>query len=208
LADFDGDGDLDICVLVSQDHEEIWAMVNDGKGNFQPRRLHAFSNFDLGSASILVADLDGDGDADVLLAAGDNLEVNHHHPQPWHGVYWLENLGNWNFAVHHLGAIGGVYSVAVADFDGDGDQDVVAACMFNDWQVPGSASLVFLENDGKQNFRLSQLDDGPVSLATLTAGNFDGDSRPDLVAGSLNLRPRQGRAGRLTLWLSRSEETP
>src|SRR5262245_13414136 len=40
IGDFDGDGDLDIVALVSQDHEEVWAFENRGKGDFTPRRLH------------------------------------------------------------------------------------------------------------------------------------------------------------------------
>jgi FG-GAP-like repeat len=97
-----------------------------------------------------------------------------------------------------------VYAAAVADFDGDGHNDVVVACMFNDWQSPGAASLVLLHNDGRQNFTLKMIADRPIYLATVAAGDLDGDGRPDTVAGSLfldDLPP--GRIGRVTLWLQR-----
>ena len=36
IGDVDGDGDLDIVTLVSQEWEEIYAFVNDGRGHFTP----------------------------------------------------------------------------------------------------------------------------------------------------------------------------
>ncbi len=205
LGDFDGDGDLDIVALVSQDHEEVWAFENRGKGEFVRRRLHGALNFDLGSAGLIAADLDRDGKLDLVLSAGDNLEINNHYPQPWHGCVWLRNAGGWKFEPRRIGNVGGVYAAAVADFTGDGHNDVAAACMFNDWRSPGAASLVLLENDGRQNFTPKTLADRPIHLATVAAGDLNGDGRPDLVAGSLFLSNPADRSGRLTLWLSRKE---
>lgn len=208
LADYDGDGDLDVVVLLSQDHEEVWAFENRGKGTLAPRLLHSFLNFDLGSAGLIAADLDQDGDQDLILSAGDNLEVNHHYPQPWHGCLWIENQGGWKFVVKRIGSVGGVYAAAVADCDGDGDNDLVLACMFNDWHTPGAASLVLLENDGRQNFTPKTIADRPIHLATVAAGDLNGDGLPDVVAGSLFLSHPSDRSGRVTLWLSRKGAVP
>jgi hypothetical protein len=202
IGDFDGDGDLDIAALVSQDHEEVWAFENRGKGTFMPRRLHGFVNFDLGSAGLIAADLDKDGKLDLILSAGDNLEFNHHFPQPWHGCIWLQNNGGWTFEPRRVAWVGGVYASAVADFNNDGTNDIACALMFNDWRTAGAASLVLLENDGRHKFTPKMVADTPINLATVAAGDLNGDGVPDLVAGSLFLAHPFDRAGRVTLWLS------
>ncbi len=209
VADYDGDGDLDFAALVSQDHEEVWMFVNDGKGNFTPKRIFWSLNFDQGSAGLIAADLDKDGKMDLILSAGDNLEINHNYPQPWHGCFWLKNKGGMEFEAHRIGSVGGVYAAAVADFNGDGHNDVVLACMFNDYMRPGSASVVLLENDGHQNFTAKMISDQPVYLATIAAGDLDGDGKPDIVAGSANMPdPRPEPFGRLTAWFSRKRSPP
>jgi hypothetical protein len=206
IADFDGDGKPDIAALVSQEHEEVWLFKNRGKGEFTPQRVFQTLNFDLGCAGLITTDLDRDDKPDLLLVAGDNLEVNRHYPQPWHGCLWLKNVGGGQFDTHRIASVGGVYAAAVADFDGDGDNDVVLACMFNDWHRAGAASLVLLENDGRQSFTPKTLADRPIHLATVAAGDINGDGRPDVIAGSLYLdTPAPDRVGRVTAWLSRKE---
>jgi hypothetical protein len=205
LADFDGDGDLDIVALVSQDYEEVWAFENQGGGDFRKRVIASTVNFDFGSAGLVLTDLDRDGKPDLLWVAGDNLEIRYPQPQTWHGCVWLRNLGNWVFEPKRIATLGGAYAAAAGDLDGDGDLDVVVASMFNDWRRPNAASAIWLENDGRQNFTARRLADRPTHLATVACGDLNGDGRADVVAGGFHVIEPFDRLGRITLWMSRKD---
>jgi hypothetical protein len=203
IADYDGDGDPDIATVISQDDEEIWAFENLGQGRFRSRMLWRTPNFDLGSAGLVVSDLDRDGDQDLILPVGDNLEDFAACPQPYHGCLWFENRGDWQFTEHRIADLAGTYAASVGDLDGDGDLDIALVSMANDWNNPAAASLVWLENDGHQQFRTRQIASDPIHLVCVDTGDVDGDGRIDLVTGSLNLRPPFERIGGVSVWLNR-----
>jgi FG-GAP-like repeat len=208
LADLDGDGDLDIAVLLSQDEESVVAFENLGGGKFRKQRtLFASSNFDLGTAGLVPCDLEKDGKTDFLLVAGDNLELHVNFPQPWHGCLWLHNRGGWKFETKRLATFGGTYSAAVGDIDGDGDLDVVLVSMFNDWHRKDASSIVWLENDGTQNFKTWRIDSAPIEMATVACGDLNGDGRADVVAGSFHVVPPFDRLGRITTWTSQPSDS-
>lgn len=203
LADLDGDGDLDLAVLVSQDEEAVLAFENDGgKLTLRKEPLFRSENFDLGSSGLTLADLNQDGKPDFLLSAGDTLEFEFPSPQSWHGCYWLQNRGDWSFQSERISDLAGTYAAAAGDIDGDGDQDVALASMFNDWRAAGMASCAWLENDGQQKFTPWQIADRPTHLATIDCRDLNGDGRADIVAGALHLQEPFDRLGRLSVWLS------
>ncbi len=204
VADYDSDGDLDIAAIVTQDEEELWAFENLGKGEFKKRKLWMTSNLDLGGAGLVKVDLDQDGDIDLVLPAGDNLEDRDAYPQPYHGCYWFENKGNWNFEKEKISDLGGTYAADVGDLDADSDIDLVLVSMTNDWNTPGTASVVWLENDGKQNFTTWQIASEPIHLVTVAMGDIDGDHKMDIVAGGLNILKPFQRIGRVSAWLNDS----
>src|SRR6266550_2026409 len=204
VGDLDGDGDLDIAAIVSQDEEELWLFENLGHGHFEPRRIYASPNYDVGSAGLVMCDLDKDGKLDLLLPQGDNLEDPYAWPQPYHGCLWFKNLGNWRFESKRIASFGGTYAAAVGDLDGDGDLDVVLVSLCNDWSDPTRPSVVWLENDGHQNFKMWPIDTTPIGLITVACGELNNDGRADIVAGSLVLPPiTERRVQRVTTWISK-----
>ena len=208
LADYDGDGDLDIAAIVSQDDEHLWSFENLGGGNFRRRQLWSSVNFNLGSAGLVQDDLDGDGDIDLLLPVGDNLEVAHSFPMRFHGCLWFENRGGWNFVPHRIAEFGGTYAAATGDLDADGDRDVVLVSMFNNWDDRRNASVVWLENDGQQQFRVWQVDTQPTHRITVAVGDLDSDGRDDILTGGLHMVGPYDRLGRLTAWFNTGRTPP
>lgn len=199
-TDLDGDGALDFVALLAQEHEEVTAFLNDGHGSFMPHVLYkaAFPTF--GSSGIDLVDLDQDGDLDVLYTNGDAVDLASSMVRPYHGVQWLENRGGLRFIYHDLLRLYGAYRAVAGDFDGDGDLDVVASSLINDWADPDRMSLVWLENDGKQDFTAHGVAHAPTHLISTDVADLDGDGRLDIVTGSMHFEPPYDRMGRVTLW--------
>jgi hypothetical protein len=200
IADVDGDGDLDIVSLVSQEWEEIYVFVNDGHGAFTPTRVFGASNEDFGSSWISLADLDRDGDIDVLYSNGDAFDYAPPTGRGWNGVQWLENRGGVRFVYHRIGDFSGASSPQAADLDGDGDIDIAVVSAYNNWEKPEAQSLAWFENDGQMGFTLHPLATSPTHLITLAIGNLDGDTRPDLITGGMHMSHPYDRMSRVTVW--------
>ncbi|HXW05133.1 MAG TPA: VCBS repeat-containing protein [Vicinamibacterales bacterium] len=130
LVDLDADGDLDVLLthgdtfddgLVKPYHGIQW-LENTGGFPFVERTLAPMP----GVHRALAADLDGDGDLDIvagaLLAGGSDVDE-----ATLPALAWLEQTSRGTF-VRHTIAIGSPRhaSIDVADIDGDGDPDIVA----------------------------------------------------------------------------------
>jgi hypothetical protein len=200
IVDIDKDGDPDIISLVSQEWEEIYAYINDGKGNFSARLIWGSNNEDFGSSGIYMVDLDKDGDQDILYTNGDAFDYIPPAGKPWHGVQWLENKGNLNFEFHRICKFIGAYNARPVDIDGDGDLDIFCVSGFNLWDKPDSQSFIWLENDGKMNFTLHDIANNPTHILTMDMGDFNKDGLMDFITGGMHAYPPFDRMARVTLW--------
>jgi len=199
VTDLDGDGRPDVIAMISQQHERLVALMNRGEGRFEPHVLFAGPHPMYGMSNLELADLDSDGDVDLLFTTGDALD-NDPFPKPWHGVQWAENQGDLTFTLREIGPLYDASAVAGGDLDGDGDVDVVVASMANLLDDPLRQSLVWFENDGQQGFVRHPLADRPTGLIAVSIGDLDADGRQDVLAGAMNVVPPFVRTGRLAAW--------
>lgn len=200
IVDVDNDGDLDIVSLVSQEWEEIYCFINDGKGNFQPKLIWGSSNQDYGSSGISMCDLDKDGDMDILYSNGDAFDYIPPQGRPWHGAQWLENKGDMKFEFYRLCSFTGATNVRAADIDNDGDLDLFVVSEFNLWDKPDSYSLIWLENTGNMQYTKHEITKNPTHILCCEPGDFNNDGQIDLVTGNMHTYPPFDRMGRITLW--------
>lgn len=203
VADFDGDRRPDLAALLSQQWEEIHLFRNQGGGKFARSRIWGSTNEDYGSSGLSVADLNRDGRPDLVYSNGDGFgPAATPGPRPWHGVQWLENIGDGNFRSHRVGNLPGAYSPVAVDFDGDGATDIVASAAYADWNNANRAvvSLMWFRNDGRMNFEPRVLAREPKDLITLATGDFDGNGRPVLVSGGFYIYPPFDAMSRVMLW--------
>jgi FG-GAP-like repeat len=126
-----------------------------------------------------VADLDGDGLKDVLVAdLGSPIPSDDRVGR----VLWLKGRTDGSFETRVLlSRLGRVSDVQAADFDGDGDLDLVVAVF--GWHVAGEILLLEQRkaSDGSIEFVRKQLDSrhGTIHVPVVDL-NLDG--RPDFVA--------------------------
>ncbi len=167
--DIDNDGDQDVLSASGGDNAIRWYENFDGEGSFD--LVHVISTNANNAYAVFAADLDTDGDPDVLSASSSDDKIA-----------WYENLdGDGNFSEERIisKATKGATDVIAVDVDGDGDHDVVSASTFDD-------KIAWYENlDGRGTFGEQRVVTTDADLAiAIHASDIDGDGDFDLVSAS------------------------
>ena len=163
VADFDNDGDLDIICSslanMEQTFQEVRWYENNGELEFDAHQVFADSAFRL----LEVVDLDSDDDMDFVARIRQ------------HGTNWFE-YGEGNFMQHPI--MGDLESFQVADLDEDGDRDIIGGYQ----EGANDLRLIYLENDGDQNFDEQILVEGRTAVQWATwILDFDYDGDLDVI---------------------------
>ncbi len=168
VADIDGDGDIDLIAVASFIDLVVWYENLDGQGNFSTQKI--ISNQADGASSVSIADIDGDGDMDIVSASD------------FSGLAWYENLdgqGNFSPTIIIDNTLSNSRSVVAVDMDGDGDGDILG-------NSSDTERIFWIENmDGLGNFGDKHMinDSGSYSNV-IFAADVDNDGDSDVFSAS------------------------
>jgi uncharacterized protein (TIGR03437 family) len=169
VGDFNGDGIEDLATA-NQVDSNVTVLLGNGSGGFSPAQGSPFGAGGSPS-SVMVGDFNGDGLKDLAVANFNTNNIT---------VLLGNGAGGFNAAPASPFTVGtNPYSVVVADYNGDGIEDLATANY-------GSNDVTVLLGDGSGGFRLAQgspfaAGANPPSVAV---GDFNGDDIEDLATAN------------------------
>jgi hypothetical protein len=185
VADFNADGLPDIAVTNAGSNSVSFLVNTTPVGvlttTFAPQQTFAVGNTPVFAA---VADFNGDGRPDLVVSNNLDNTVSVLLNVTAAGAPSVSFFAQQSFAV---GA--GPLNVAVADFNGDGRADIAIANA-GPIGTPGNTVSVLLNTEALGSntaaFAAQQTFAVGGSPQSVTAGDLDGDGRPDLVVSNLD----------------------
>jgi hypothetical protein len=164
-TDLDKDGDVDILgTAYLEGFKATYWWENDGNENFSE---HTVNDTSTSSYWAHTADVDDDGDIDVLSAGGTNMS-------------WWENDGSENFSRHLLDdTFDGAAHVVAVDIDDDGDMDVLGAAKNSD-------EIAWWENNGAEVFTKHIVADALEHAHHTYPADLDNDGDVDILGAVTN----------------------
>jgi VCBS repeat protein/Big-like domain-containing protein len=163
-ADFDNDGDADLCIAATSS-ADVWILLGNGDGSFAPGQSVAVGQEPHG---IVALDVDGDADLDIVNCnrGSNNLSLLRN-----------DGAGVFGSPTFFEGGVNGEYGLASGDMDHDGIMDLVVAGR-------DGSHVRTLHGNGNGTFApgTAQGSGGPTWVVQL--GDVDGDG--DLDASTAN----------------------
>jgi len=180
VADVNADGIPDLvvanwCTDSTCVASSVGVLLGKGDGTFQP--AVAYGSGGLYADSVAVADVNGDGNADIVVGTcGFPKVLNCVASGGKAGVLLGNGDGTFQPAVSYtLGGFGAT-SVAVADVNGDGKPDLLVAT--------GSAVGVLLGNGDGTFQTVTKYSSGGLTALSVAVADVNGDAKPDLVVAN------------------------
>jgi hypothetical protein len=210
FGDFDDDGNLDLATVNGQYHEDwlpyaegaVSVMFGNGDGSFQPPSYIRTGPGWTKPTSVAVADFNGDGAMDLAVAVG--VYEYQNIVGIWGEARVLLSKGDRTFDEPKIAV--SVYdtidlSMAVADFNDDGYQDIAAGSLEFSWNgstYVGVDMVQVVLGDGTGNFVANSGRYASDLGTSMVAGDVNGDGDADVVAADftkVNVRLGNGVGG-------------
>jgi hypothetical protein len=186
VADVNGDGKLDVLVasrapVLSDDsyvNGAVGVLLGNGDGTF--RTAHIYNTMGWAAQVVAVADVNGDGKPDVLVANGSASSLDYSSDS----VAVMLGCGDGSFQAAPTYSPGGTfqaYSAAMADLNGDGKTDlVVTSYCLTILNCIGAVDVLLGQGDG--TFQPPQsYASGGYATQTVTIADVNGDGIRDLL---------------------------
>jgi len=177
LADFNGDNFLDILITgvrgtFPNDVGISQIYFNNQDGSFSTPDTSPFKAVAVGS--VATADVDNDGDQDVLITGADDMGIRDS------ALYINDGLGDFVEKVTPFEPVS-EGSVAFADIDNDGDQDVLIS-----GGAAGFHVTKLYQNDGLGEFtEVMNTPFDQVRFSSIGFSDIDGDSDQDVLISGI-----------------------
>ena len=175
-ADLNGDGFLDVLALGADTLNDAFIFLGDGTGNFSN-----LNNIDVTGffSSLIVADIDGDGFQDFAAilnedvgGGGDTVGVSG--TGDIISIFFGDGTGAFPTQVD-IQLTTSASSLAVADVNNDGSQDLV---------LGQTNQLEVMFGDGARNFSGSAVTPVSGTIAAIVQGRFDANNFQDFVVAT------------------------
>ena len=178
FADIDGDNDDDLIIsgadVLGNSVTELY--INDGSGRFTKSLTNNFEDVRLGSLAF--ADIDNDGDPDLVISGLNNSLVS------ITKVYTNDGSGNFTGVLGN--PLPGVHfsSIALADIDNDRDPDLLISGFSN---TIGTSVTKLYSNNGSGIFtEILGTPMDAIQVGSVAFADIDNDQDKDLVISGSN----------------------
>ncbi|NJO25168.1 MAG: VCBS repeat-containing protein [Bacteroidia bacterium] len=141
LYDFNHDEKPDIIALMAQGDEGVFIYYNEGNGKFREERVLRFPPV-YGSNYFQLFDYNYDGFPDILITNGDNADYSVS-LKPYHGIRVFLNDEENHFSETFFLPVFGAQKAIPADFDHDGDMDIISIAFFPDYERMPEESFIY-----------------------------------------------------------------
>lgn len=164
--------------LLSQTEEKIEAVHFQDLSNIRKDQIYKMDNTDWGSVRLETADMNNDGNLDLVWTNGDSEDIS---AKPWHGISWLKQI-NGEFELGEIGKLAGAYNGIPVDLDLDKDMEIVTSRFGGEFGKEDPATIGIYANLGGGNFSdYKPIFRNNTGVVPLSIGDLDNDNDQDII---------------------------